>query len=47
MSDSESEPYKSYTDENASQFPKFYTSDIQNELQVFPGQIGLQRPLEQ
>ena len=32
MSESESEPYKSYTDENASQFPKFYTSDIQNEL---------------
>ena len=25
-------PYKPYSDENISQFPKFYTSDIQNEM---------------
>jgi len=28
----EDEPYKSFTDENVSQYPKFYTSDIKNEI---------------
>lgn len=30
--DKENEPYKSFTDENVSQYPKYYTSDLKNEI---------------
>ena len=30
--DEENKPYKSFTDKNVSQYPKYYNSDIKNEL---------------